>query len=249
MTNPIFLSALALSAVSALPMDAATVAVGAAGYTQNFDSLVAGTAPATGWSVRTGATETGMGTAQSMSVTARDWTNAGGSFKNASSTNIAETSTAQEQLENTDRALAVTQTTFGNYDPGAAFSFNFSTTGVVLNTISIDMLVLKENTRTSSFEIQYGLGTTPASFTTLATWSSGGFGGTDFTFDDSDFGTALDGQEQVWFRVVALDATTGTGTPDMVGIDDFSINASAVPEPSAVVLLSALGVLGLVRRR
>lgn len=244
------LSALALASLSA---HAATVTVTAGTYTENFNSLAAGTEPTTGWTVRTGATSSSLGTAlTTFSATARDWGNTGASFKHISSTNIASTSTAAEQLANTNRALGITQGASGNMDPGAAFTFNFSTTNVLLNSISIDLLLLKDNAKESVFEIQYAVGETPTSFTTLASWTSthaDGFGSSTFTFDRADFGTDLDGESQAWFRVVALTASTGTGTGrDMVGIDNFSITANAVPEPSAM-LLGAIGALGLIRRR
>jgi len=97
------------------------------------------------------------------------------------------------------------------------------------------------------FQIQYGLGSDPGAFTTLGTWSDPGvFGTTTFTFDRDDFGTNLDHQSRAWFRIVALDAGTGSGSFDMIAVDNFSI--TAIPEPSAL-LLGGLGMLGRFRRR
>jgi len=142
-----------------------------------------------------------------------------------------------QQNASTDRAFGLRQTgSFG--DPGAAFSFNFSTSGVTVSSISIDLMMLSVQTRSTTFSIQYGVGASPSSFTTLGTWSDpGSFGTTPFNFTTAQFGTALDNQSNLYFRVVALTASTGTGSRDTIGLDNFSITAAAIPEPSVYMLL------------
>lgn len=231
--------------------NAATVAITPGTYTQNFDSLgsVSGGEPVTGWLLRNGATATTLGTAGSLISGMKPWAETGGGFKNLSSNNIDLGGDTTAQNSNSNRALGMRQVSIqGN--PGMSVNFNFSSTGVQLDTISFDLLMLNIAGKSTTFEIQYGLGTTPTSFVSLGSWADPGvLGATNFTFDRSDFGTALDGKSQVWLRIAALQAATGTGTVyDAVAIDNFSISASAVPEPTSI-LLGALGVVGMLRRR
>jgi hypothetical protein len=231
--------------------NAATVAITAGTYTQNFDSLgvVSVGEPLPGWLLRNGATATTMGSAGSLVSGMKTWADTGGGFKNVSSNDIDSGGDAAAQNANTNRALSMRQVNIqGN--PGMSVNFNFSSTGVLLDTISFDLLMLNVAAKSTTFNIQYGLGASPSSFVSLGSWADPGvLGSTSFTFDRSDFGSDLDGKTQVWLRIVALQAATGTGNVyDAVGIDDFSISASAVPEPSAM-LLGAIGVVGMLRRR
>jgi len=109
--------------------------------------------------------------------------------------------------------------------------------------------MLRVNDRSTTWDIQYGVGVAPTSFTTLGTYSdSGVFGSTTQTFNPSDFGSNLDNQLDVVFRVVTLSATSGSGSRDTFAIDNFSI--TAIPEPSsALMLLSSVFLLSAFRRR
>jgi hypothetical protein len=64
--------------------------------------------------------------------------------------------------------------------------------------------------------------------------------------DAATIGAALNNQAQAWFRIVALSGTTGSDNRDSFAIDYFSI--TTIPESSAAVL-TALGLLGILRRR
>jgi hypothetical protein len=253
MKSIIHLSAAALSAFAPVTARSAVMAITPGTYTQNFDSLlpVPNSEPAPGWKFRIGSTETSLGTQVSI-VSAPLWSDTGGGIRNVSSSNIAENSDAAAQNANTNRAIGLRQVrTPSTYSPGIAACFEFSTTAVQINSISLDLLLLADSaTRETTFDIQYGLGANPTSFTTLGSWTNNGvFGATNFTFDRDDFGSALDDGSRIWFRLVSLTASPGSGgTFDLVGLDNFSINASAVPEPSAA-LVGALGILGLLRRR
>lgn len=243
---------LSIFASLAAPAFAATVAIPSGTYTENFNSLVGSSLePAPGWDGRGDATSSSLGVdVRNFPTALRAWTHTNGGIKNVSSTNIPKTSDATAQNANSNRALGLNQVpTFGN--PGLAFNFNFSSTGVLLNSISIDLLLTSNNSLSTVLTIQYGLGSNPTSFQTLATWTdsdvAGGFGSTTFTFDRDDFGSDLDDQSQAWFRVAALDSATGSGNGfDQMAIDNFSV--TAVPEPGSM-LLGALGFLGLIRRR
>jgi hypothetical protein len=214
-------------------------------YTQNFNSI--GSGLPTGWDVRTGATASALGTVASFTPAANTWANTSGAFKNlASATGLPDTATTAEQDGSTNRALGIRQTgSFG--DPGASFNFNFSTTGVQITTISLDLMMLSVQPRSTTWTIQYGLGATPTSFVNLGTYADPGtFGTTGFSVTNSVFGTALDNQSSVWFRVVALSGSTGSGNRDTFGIDNFSV--VAIPEPGSI-LLFGLGATALLIRR
>jgi hypothetical protein len=107
--------------------------------------------------------------------------------------------------------------------------------------------MLSVQDRSTVWSVQYGIGASPSSFTTLATFSDPGiFGSTTLTIPGATLGAALDNQAQAWFRVVALAASTGSGSRDSFAIDNFAI--TAVPEPTTA-LLGAFGILGILRRR
>ncbi len=200
-----------------------TVAIGAdIFYQQDFNSLGIDGLP-TGWTVRTGANASSLGTTASFATNQVAWSDTGGAFKNfASATGLTSTSDAAAQNASTDRALGVRQTgSFG--DPGAAFTYQFSTTGETLSAISLDLMILNVQTRSTTWTIQYGLGAAPTSFVDLGTWADPGtFGTTPLTL--TGFGTALDNQADVFLRVVALSGSTGSGNRDSVGVDNVVIS-------------------------
>jgi hypothetical protein len=221
------------------------VAISNLGYTQDFNSI--GTALPAGWDVRTGATTAALGNTASFTTNATSWGDLSGAFKNFASVGTFDGSEdATTQANSTNRALGIRQTgAFG--DPGASFNFHFSTLSVQVTSISLNLMMLSVQPRSTTWSIQYGVGANPTSFTTLGTWSDpGAFGATSFTFTTTDFGTALDNQSDLWFRVAALSGSTGSGNRDSMGIDNFSI--AAVPEPSTYALI-ALGLGGLILAR
>ncbi len=233
---------------ASLPVaNAAVVALTSGVTSQNFNSI--GTALPVGWDIRTGATAASLGTVGLFTTATNTWGNTSGAFKNLSAADIVSTSDTAAQAANTNRALGIRQTdSFG--DPGASFNFNFSTAGLEVTAISIDLMMLSVQARSTAWNIQYGIGATPTSFTNLGTWADPGtYGTTAKAFATIDFGTALDNQSNIWFRVVTLGGTTGSGSRDTIAIDNFSITTvAAVPEPAAAVL-GAFGLLGLLRRR
>lgn len=253
MKSNILLTGAALVVLAPSTILAATVAITPGTYTQDFDSLLPSpnTEPAPGWKFRTGATATSLGT-QAGIVVAPLWNDSSGGIRNVSSTNIPANSDAATQNANTNRAIGLRQTRIpATLSPGISACFDFSTTAVQIDSISLDLLLLEDSaTRQTTFDLQYGLGASPTSFTTLASWTNDGvFGSTHFSFDRSDFGSALDDGSRIWFRLVSLTASPGSGgTFDLVGLDNFSITASAIPEPSAL-LIGALGLAPLLRRR
>jgi autotransporter-associated beta strand protein len=209
-------------------------------YTQNFNDI--GTGLPTDWTVRTGANASALGTTAAFTTTEVSWADTGSGFKNyASATGLTSTSDLAAQNASTDRALGARQSSsFG--DPGASFNYAFSTTGEVLDSISLDLMVLDVEARSTTWSIEYGIGAAPTSFTLLGTWTDPGtWGTTTLTFDTTDFGTALDNQANLVFRVAALSSSTGSGSRDSMAIDNFEINAQGPASGSGTLGISEAG--------
>lgn len=240
--NRSFLPVTVAFILNAANADAAIVSLVSGTYSENFNSIA--TTAAAGWDVRTGATGASLGTVGAY--TTSTWGDGTGEFKNFAAASTGAGSSVALQNAATDRALGVRQTgSFG--DPGAAFNFGFSSSGLSVQNITIDLQMLIVQDRSTVWSVQYGLGASPSSFTTLTTFSDPGtFGSTSLTIPTATIGTVLNNQAQAWFRVVALSATTGSGSRDSFAIDNFTI--TAVPEPAAAVL-AALGLFRILRRR
>lgn len=212
---------LGLSLLGMMPASGALQLTGTQ-YNQDFNGV--GTGLPSDWSVRTGATASALGTAAAFNTTATDWASSTGSFRNsAASTGLASTDVAAVQNASTNRCVGLRQTG-GVGDPGGAFCFNFSTLGVTLSSMSFDLHMLSVQTRSTVWSLQVATGAAPATWTTLTTYMDpGAFGTTNFSFNAAQLAT-LNNAAEVWFRVVALGTSTGTGSRDTVGIDSFVLN-------------------------
>jgi len=167
-----------------------------------------------------------------MNTALGTWASNTGEFRNVASTSgLAFDSSSANQNSSADRALGVRQGgSFG--DPGAAFTFNFNSTGYNLSAINLSALMLSVQGRSTVWTIDYGIGASPASFTALTTYSDPGvFGSTPLSITGAAL-TSLSNQSNVWIRVTALSASTGSNSRDTFAIDNFSLSYSAVPEPS-----------------
>ena len=208
----------------------AQVSLTGTSYTQNFDAI--GTALPSGWTIYTGATASTFGTAATFATAQATWANTGGGFKNvASADGSTSTDVAATQNAKTDRTLAVRQTgtAMTGGDPGAAFVSQFSnTTGFQGFNVSVNLQSLDATSpRTTSWELQYALGASPTSFTAIATGTTGGSTFTNTTLTGSLPPTVNNQAQNLWFRVVALNNSTGTGNRATSGIDDFSLTYTA----------------------
>ncbi len=247
-----YVTARVLTLVMALTVEAsAQVTLTGNSYVQTFDGVNQGLPP--GWSVRTNATAASLGNEVTFTTNNTSWSNTGGQFANYASTvsnfgtNFVGTSeSASVQGACTNRCPGVRQTgSFG--DPGAAFVCQIQNTlGFANVQLTVDLNMLSVQTRSNLWVIDYGLGSNPASFTPV--WTNADpsvFGAMTRTVS---LGTALDNQAQnVWIRIVALEVSTGTGSRDTFGIDNFRLNFEAAgavsPIPLNIQLIGTNAVL------
>lgn len=197
-------------------------------YTENFDVISNGLPD--GWSLRTEGTATTLGTlTTSYSASGKTWGDSGGEFGNCASTvansgtNFTGSESSAIQAGCTNRALAIRQTgSFG--DPGAAFVLNLAhTRGMTNFQMGLDFLILSAQSRSTTWTVDYAIGDNPDQFTPLTTFADPGVFGATHT--DLSFDTALDDQDaNIWIRIVALSATTGSSSRDTFGIDNFSLS-------------------------
>lgn len=205
-------------------------------YVQNFDGI--GTGLPTGWSVRTGATGSALGTTATLQTAATAWGVTSGNFRNvASATGLTAASDATAQAASTNRALAVRQTA-GFGDNSAAFTLEIDNTSGKANFALSFLLQSLDvaSPRQATWQVQVATGDAPTTFETIATTPATlTTGGSTFssTTVAVDFGNKLDNKaEKVWIRVVVLAATTGTGNRPTTGLDDFSLTWTSSGAPA-----------------
>jgi hypothetical protein len=218
-------------AVTPPPVSGITLATSP--YLINFDNLTAGSLPA-GVSVVTGATATSAGTAGNYSYTSTTslWNKLTAGFKNfASATGLNMGSDSAAQVNATNRALGVRQTSATGYDPGAAFVFMLNnTTGK--NNLVMDFNLQSLDTsspRTATWAVDYALGDSPTSFTPATVTGTTTTGNKLFTNNaiHVTFPSAVNNQSQkLWIRIVTLTGTAGAGNRPSTAIDDvkFTFN-------------------------
>jgi hypothetical protein len=196
-------------------------------YLINFNNLSAGL-PA-GVSVVTGATASNPGTASSLTSSASTslWNRTGSGFKNfASATGLNMGSDSAAQVNSTNRALGIRQTSsFG--DPGGAFVFQINnTTGKANLKMEFNLQNLDTSSaRTTTWMVDYGLGDAPTVFTAVSANGTMTTGNKIFSSNTItvDFPAALNNQSQkIWVRILSLSATTGSGNRASSAIDDVN---------------------------
>ncbi len=230
----------ALVCVTALNVQSvqAQVTLSGTNYTQNFNTISSGLPP--GWSVRTNASATSLGTAVTFNTAAVSWGTQTGQFANGAGTTnnslaaAAGTESSAQQSAFTNRCPIIRQQAsspfFGN--PGAAFVFQIaSTIGLSNLMFSVDLNMFSVQNRSTVWTVDYAVGDAPSSFTALGTYSDPGvFGATTQSYSlKSD---ANDQTNNVWIRIVALSAATGSGSCDTFGIDNFILNFAAPAAPT-----------------
>ena len=227
----------------------AQATLGTSPYVENFDGLANGLP--TGFSVYTNASATSLGTAPTTAQliltpgTTTAWASTGAGFKNyASATLLNSKSSSAVQAAATNRALGVRQTgSFGDgtstatppTGAGPAFVFQLAnTTGKTdfalsfkLQSLDSTIVTSSATGRTATWQIDYGTGTTPSSFTQVGSTATTGpiFSNTTIT---ASFGSALNNLTgPVWIRIVAPTNTTGGGSRPSSAIDDFTLTWNA----------------------
>jgi hypothetical protein len=219
-------------------------------YTQNFDAISNGLP--TGWSVRLNATATKLGTNVDIPTAPKAWTDTKGEFGNCASTmsnsgtNFNGSEPTGTQTNCLNRALAVRQSsTFG--DPGAAFVLQLANTAGLSNlTFSVDLCLLRTNGYITTWTIQYAVGNSPVSFTTLGTYTNSTvFGATTLTYNLGTNANNL--SSNVWIRIAALSAASGSGSRATFGIDNISLswkaNGAPVTQPAITGIILTNGTV------
>ncbi|GHN02040.1 hypothetical protein WSM22_35290 [Cytophagales bacterium WSM2-2] len=218
----------------------AQVTLGPSPLSQDFNLI--GTGLPSGFTIRTGATATALGASQAFGTGAVAWNNTSGAFKNfASGSDLPSSATSAQQNASTNRSLGIRQTgTLG--DPGAAFVLQLANTAALKDFKLAFKLQSLDNTspRVTTWRVDYGFGPTPASFTAATATGTLTTGGSLFTNNtiNVDFGSALNNRpDDVWIRIVAIAASTGSGNRASSAIDDFSLtyNTGIAPTPTLSV--------------
>lgn len=194
-------------------------------WTSNFDSI--GTGLPTGFTVRTGATDTAIGTTQSFTTTANTWASTSGNFRNvASADGLTASATTTQQNAATDRAVAVRQT--GSFaDPGAAFVVNIGPTTnrtgitVTFKAQSLDV----SSPRVTTWTVDAFVGT--SRITSGTTFQTGGSTFTNTTVNAIFPNTLNNLATDVYIRIAALAASTGSGNRPTTGIDDLTVTGTS----------------------
>ncbi len=211
----------------------AQVTLSTSPYTQDFDAISGGLP--TGWTVRTVATNSSLGSVATLNTAQIQWSSISGQFANCASANspASITWTNTQQNASTDRALAVRQSSgFLGSDPGAAFVLQISNTNGLSNfNLSFTLMQLDTTVtagRTTTWNVDYGIGASPGIFNNATTnpatltTTRNNWGSTNVTVN---FGSALDNiASNVWIRITTKSASTGGGSRPFTAIDDFSLS-------------------------
>ncbi|MDX2189953.1 MAG: T9SS type A sorting domain-containing protein [Bacteroidota bacterium] len=200
------------------------VTLGASPYIQNFDGIGSG-AP-TGWTVRTGASASALGSTVTFPTATNPWNSTTGAFYNYASANVGSSSdNTSTQAGRTDRALGIRPSgSFG--DPGQAFVLQLSnTSGLYGFQLSLNAQLLSPQTRTTTYQVDFGIGSSPTSFAQVgSSWTDLGINGglwgkTTLSFN---FLGAIDNISQnIWIRISSINGSTGTSSRSTFAIDDF----------------------------
>jgi hypothetical protein len=227
------------------------------GYFQNFNQLGSGLPD--GWSVHTGATATGFGTEAVFTSDATSWSNTSSIFRNIASFEGSSTSDNNTTQSNrSDRAL-------GWRPIGVTASDTSARNGAVMlqltNTLGFRDFELKVTlftannvgTTDQNYSLEYRVGDVGEFHSVGAYMTTNPFGDFEMTANAATLAALNDQIEAVYIRIRGT-STTGTGSLDTLGIDNFSLTyspaASAIPEPSTYGAIAAgISLLGAIYYR
>ena len=213
------------------PPPANTITLGTSPYLIDFNNLgtLAGSLPG-GVTVVTGAAANSAGTAGNYTFTSTTnlWNKTASGFKNfASATGLTEGADSAAQVNSTNRALGVRQTSATGYDPGAAFVFTIgNTTGK--NNLAMEFKLQSLDTssavtRTATWSVDYALGDNPTTFspaTATGTMTTGNKVFSNNTINVTLPAAVNNQSQKVWIRIVTLTPTTGANNRPSTAIDD-----------------------------
>lgn len=243
---------LGLTAISFCAQAQTPYSLSGTSYSQDFDLI--GNGLPLGWRVDSIVNKNaGLGNdaITRFSPTAASWGSTSRGFKNlASADGLVAASPVADQNASTDRVLGIRQVSAPGWDDKdslASVAFQITnTTG--LSAFNLQFKIQSLNTAAKRYHnwiVQYGLGSSPATFTTVATVPAvltldSNFSNTSVSVN---FGAALDNQNQaVWIRLMPSDTTMGSGNRPQVGIDDFNLTWTGVAVnniPQMVTLVPA----------
>jgi hypothetical protein len=225
------------AAVSLQQASAQPITLTGTSYTNAFDTLENDMGLPAEWTTYTGATATSAGSIYAWSSTSftavgNQWTNTSGRFANqastfsySSGTYFLGTENRQIQTNEPNRCVALRQTgSLG--DPGGAFVLKIAETANRKDfVLAVDFLNLDlSSPRTTTWTVDYGIGSPPSSFVPVATWvnTPGTFTTfhTNITFPN---GTIDNSTDNVWIRVVTLSSSAGGGNRETFGMDNFGL--------------------------
>ncbi|HRJ46820.1 MAG TPA: PEP-CTERM sorting domain-containing protein [Opitutaceae bacterium] len=244
--------ALAIIALSTALTAHAQVVLTGTSYTQDFNAIGSGL-PA-GWSVSTSATLSALGDAAIFTQAATVWSSTTGVFRNIASNTGTTSDNTATQNANTDRALGwrpvgVTSENTGPRQGAVTFALA-NTSGLQNFNLSVSIFTANDVANNQTYALEYRVGTT-GNFTSLGTYTTGTpFNPTTLTANSVTL-SALNNQSEYVFIRIRGTSLTGTGNLDTLGIDNFSLTYTAVPEPSTYAFLAGVAVLAFVvaRRR
>ncbi len=214
-------------------------------YTQNFDNISTGLP--VGFFVKHSATSSSLGTDAAFTTTPTLWNVTSSGFKNyASAESLNANADASAQNNSTNRAIAVRQTgTAGTGgDPGASLVMLLANAAGFQNlALSFKLQSLDStSTRTTTWVVDYALGSAPSNFTTITSSPSvlqtgnAKFSNTTVTVN---FGSLLDNQPQnIWIRITTLASSSGSNNRATTAFDDVQLSYQANTDVTLPVLTS-----------
>jgi len=217
-------------------------------YSQDFNQLASGLPQ--GWSIRTSANSHSLGNDVSGDFVATPtptvigangtyWKNTTAKFKNFASFKSSLIGNYVQQASEPDRALGVRQSsTLG--DPGAAFVLCIANTQAFQNfQLSFDLQSLDDTNgeRQTIWSVDYGIGDTPSTFSTISTGHTTGANQVFSNRINTTFPASINDQNQkIWIRIVTLSASTNplnapNPTRTSSAIDNYSLSYQLMPTP------------------
>lgn len=217
----------------------AQLTLSGSGYFQSFDSVSTGLP--LGWEIDSNATATSKGSAMLFNVNPIQWklpaTTSGKGLNFAAKNGFTDPGTSTAiQAAATNRAMGLRQ--IANTDSQIAFTVVIAQTTGLIN-LSMSFLLQSLDTssaRVTTWEVQYGIGANPTSFTTIpatGTLTTGGSGNFSSNLINVSFGAALDNiNTPLVIRIATLHKTVGSNNRASSAIDSLTINWTGAAAPS-----------------